>query len=178
MKVILLGMDNTGKTTLATTLEQIIKKETQIPVSIIPSLGIASMNNQLAWINSQKKPEFNSSFIHIHDRFTLFEEMIYGPVLRNKSNFKLSDPIVEEVKACAPLIVYCRPSRDTIENWRDREQMEGVIDNSHRLLDAYDDLFFRLASTNWFILPYDYETTPVEMIFEAIYMHISTYFDN
>lgn len=151
--LIVLGMDNTGKSTLTKKLAELSKGK------VVNSMGPGSQSEQRDWVVTQISKSLDkggTSFIH--DRFTCFEEMIYGKVLRGGvSNFSLQkDPYVNLLKSIKPVIIYTRPDDKTIFNFGDREQMEGVIDNSKELLKAYDELIREMRSLGWTILQYDY----------------------
>lgn len=150
--IIVLGMDNTGKSTLTKKLAEILKGE------VVNSMGPGTQAQQRDWVVSQVNRNLEPNSNYVHDRFTCFEEMIYGKVLRGGvSNFTLQDdPYVNLLKSIKPIIVYARPDNNTIFNFGDREQMEGVIDNSQKLLEAYDELIREMRSLGWTILQYDY----------------------
>lgn len=149
--IIVVGMDNTGKTTLVEGLHKIIKGET------IKSPGPIGEIGQKDWvINHIANYEGNDDVIF--ERFPLLEEMVYGPILRNKSNFMWGDGFFRLLNKANPIIIYCRCSRASIMNWGGREQYSGVIENADKLLAGYDDLYFRLLTKGFKCLVYDYET--------------------
>ena len=70
--------------------------------------------------------------------------MIYGKVLRGKSKFRFDNEIYKVLKEIKPFFIYCRPKDKVILNWKDREQMEGIIDNSKKLIEEWDKLVQRI----------------------------------
>lgn len=135
--IIILGFDNTGKTTLVEDLQ----KDLKLPV--VNSFGVGKEHEQLMWtINQVESPELS-----IYERFTPFEEIVYGPILREDSHFHLSDFIFEKIQKNPHLVVYCRPSREEIfGNIDGRPQMDGVVKFKETLLKRFDDLYFEIAS--------------------------------
>lgn len=156
--IIVTGMDNSGKTTLCGQLSNLMGRP------IVNSPGPVSKEEQVEWLIKQ----FLGDELVIHERFPLLEEMVYGPILRGKSLFDLNDQYFKALAKQKPLIIYTRPSNDTIINFGDREQMKGVIENSYKLIVAYDDLMFKLLSQGWDIFKYDYQKHKPEQVIEFI----------
>ena len=151
MKIIILGMDNSGKTTLANYLKDLLN------YPLINSLGPKYTKEEME--NFMLKHLKNNKDV-IFERFPLFEEIIYGNVLRNESKFNLNDKIYKLLKKDKNLcIIYCRPSRDNILNFGTREQMEGVIEKSNNLINAWDNLFMNhiMIDFNGRFIRYDYD---------------------
>lgn len=148
--IIVLGMDNTGKSTLTQSLAKELNGE------VVNSMGPGTEKEQQQWVIKQVCDNLRNGNNLIHDRFTCFEEMVYGKVLRGgKSNFSLQDNYyVDLVKSMKPIIIYARPPREVIFNFGTREQMEGVIEHSEKLLEAYDELIREMRSLGWTILQY------------------------
>lgn len=156
--LILTGMDNSGKTTLANTLSQLLERP------IIKSLGPNHPKDEKdLWLLDQMAREKAFPDSVIFDRFLPFEEMVYGKVLRGNPLYSLRDFYLRSLKELNPTIVYTRPSSEVIFNWDGRDQMEGVIEQKEKLLRAWDDLMWSLASQGWEIMVYDY-TSPDELI--------------
>lgn len=145
-------MDNSGKTTLT----QKIAQEFGIP--IMGSPGPLDKTQQTNWVLTQIDRQRNDKTPpnFVYDRFTNIEELVYGNVLRGTSNFTLEDEVFRKLKLIKPLIIYTRPSRETIFNFGSREQMAGVIEKHKELLDQYDELMFNLMCSGWNVLVYDY----------------------
>lgn len=159
-------MDNTGKTTLVEEVAKLFNHaaEEQV-VDQIKSPGPIDWAMQRKWVDRELKPYFGN--LRIYDRFPLFEEVVYGKTLRGKSCFSIEDQYFARLKKVAPMIVYTRPAKETILNFGERAQMDGVIENAEKLLAAYDELMFRLLTTGWKILPYDFQKNSAEAVAEA-----------
>lgn len=131
MKIIVCGMDNTGKTTLCNRLSVLTGFKVVSPMG--PGFTKESMMDNInLYLNKYESIIF--------ERFSIFEEMVYGKVLRGESKFNYSD--IESIRKYKPIIIYCRPRNETIFNFGTREQMKGVIEQKEKLLKEWDDLIF------------------------------------
>ena len=144
MKIIVCGMDNTGKTTLCNSLS--VKTGFKVVPPMGPGFSKESMmDNILLYMNKGDSVIF--------ERFSIFEEMVYGKVLRGKSKFDYSD--IEAIRKYKPIIIYCRPSDEVIFNFGSREQMKGVIEQKEKLLKEWDNLImdtltgFKVIKFDW-----------------------------
>jgi len=172
MMIVIEGMDNSGKTTLQRQLQSLLGGEGYITVSK-KSPGPLPGEELVDWTH-QELTEMKPGELVIYDRFPIISETVYGTELRNFNVF-LSPRVPEETREKAkeavdlfhrngPLIIYCRPSKDTIIEFDQRDQMEGVKENASDLLTQYDDLIMEMASSKdphdnsaWNIIFYDYE---------------------
>lgn len=149
--IIIDGMDNTGKTTLAHKLAD----RFELPYLHSPSEYKYDFNRMFGWAIR----ELGSEVRAIYDRFSPITDMIYGPVLRGGTPY-LTDQrgiaIRELLRSTPHIIIYCRPPRDVILDFGTREQMEGVIDHSVKLLESYDRYMHKLRETGHNIVVYDY----------------------
>ena len=156
MKLIILGMDNTGKTTLSHQLSK------ELNLNIINSCGPKvtkeEMDNFI--INNILSPEDL-----IFERFCFFEEMVYGPIIRGKSKFNFKDDLFKNILNSDATIIYCRPSKKVIKNWQNREQMDGVIDNSDKLIKKYDKVIRKAQKHGMKVIKYNYKK---ETVFDVI----------
>lgn len=147
--IIFTGMDNSGKTTLATQMSKL----TATP--LIKSLGPDHTKEEKdAWLWEQLEADKTQNLLY--DRFLPFEEMVYGMVLRGNPLYSLNDPILQDLRRTRPTIYYTRPPHKYIFNFGDREQMKGVVERSTELLLAWDDLMWKLVNEGWKVIPYDY----------------------
>lgn len=156
--LIILGMDNTGKTTLANNLRR------ELGRGIVRSKGPAKKEEQINRFNQA----INITEPIIFERFPLFEELIYGNVLRGNSNFSYDDEYFTKLKSKNPKIIYTRPHQEAIFNFGVREQMEGVISHSKELLMKYDELILKLGSDGWDIRIYNYRINNEQEIIKWI----------
>ena len=152
MKIIVLGMDNTGKTTLCAKLHEELK------LPSISSCGPKKTKEEMInFLNGifDNWPDF------VMDRCCFFEEMVYGNVLRNQSNFSYRDK--ELLNRFSDVnIIYCRPNVKTIKNWKKREQMEGVIEEADKLLNQYDKVLKKAKKHGLYIIKYNYKKDNLE----------------
>lgn len=148
--IIVVGMDNTGKTTLCQKLSQRYNYYHLSPCGPGKTRKemIEHMNTCLIL------PNLN----FIYERFPIFEEMVYGKVLRNKSLFTFRNVAFKRILKLKPLIIYCRPEEKDIFDFGNRKQMEGVVDNSKKLLIEWDNLIYTLRKKfNLEIKTYNYK---------------------
>lgn len=161
--IIITGMDNSGKTTLAKWLGE----KLNFPVVHSAGPGLSRGEKQ-KWTLEQIAHDNVISSSIIYDRFMPLEEMVYGPILRGHSDFEFQDHYMDLLYNTGTLIIYARPSRETILGENGREQMEGVMVNGEKLLAAWDDLALRLISTGWHVLVYNWEASMVDRVLETI----------
>lgn len=145
-KIIIIGMDNSGKTTLAENLKAL--KGWEIIKSKGPKLSKEEMIKTML-DNLEKKD------VCILERFAIFEEIVYGKELRGTSKFDFKD--VKPLIKYNPFIIYCRPSKKDILDFKDREQMEGVIDNSEKLLKRWDRVYKKLKKNGFTVKKYNFK---------------------
>ena len=165
------GMDNSGKTTLAKYLAENLPNAKLVPThgpvkpeevnTILRSIGMAVF---------YRKPL-------IYDRFPIISEMVYGEILRNGSAFNAvydCDLLLGWLKACNPLIIYCRPSKETIfQSIKDRPQMAGVVKSKEALLSRYDDVMANLSAREFLRCNYDY-TVGSSGVWSAVKYYLET----
>ena len=154
-KIVIIGMDNTGKTTLVNDMKNILNIESI--KSPGPNFTKEEMYEKI--ITDLSKEE-----VVILERFAIVEEMIYGEIIRHNSKFNFED-LMQIKEKYNPIFIYCRPKKENIFNFGDREQMEGVIEQSKKLLEAFDNLYNRMIQNEFDIFRYDYNvSTPEEMV--------------
>lgn len=148
-------MDNTGKTTLVRDLKDLMRVESI--TSPGPNITKEKMCNII-------ETNLSKDNLIIFERFSPIEEIVYGKILRGSSkfNFKYLDIIN---KTFHPVFIYCRPKREDILNFGEREQMPGVIEKSEKLLKEFDNLYNKMIQKNFDIIRYDFRiSTPKEMV--------------
>lgn len=159
-KIIVLGMDNTGKTTLCSELAE------RLDWLHVNSLGPQATKQEMCefmdFVLDSEEPM-------VLERFCFFEEMVYGKVLRDRSKFDWDPSLYAlKLKVARPLIIYCRPPKETIFQFGDREQMSGVIEQGEKLLSEFDELYFRLLHPKFVTSIYNFEVDSVEEILNFI----------
>lgn len=154
-KIVIIGMDNTGKTTLVNDMKNILNIESI--KSPGPDFTKEEMYEEI--ITDLSKEE-----LVILERFAIVEEMIYGEILRHNAKFNFED-LMQIKEKYNPIFIYCRPKKENVLDFGDREQMEGVIEQSKKLLEAFDNLYNRMIQNEFDIFRYDYNvSTPEEMV--------------
>ena len=143
--VIIEGVDNSGKTTLANTLSQ------HFNYPLIHSPGHCS--EMLDWA----KAHLLTGGYRIYDRFPCISEHIYGPVIRGRDEFKsvLGKKIMTLFLDKNPLIIYCKPP-DSVIRANMGEQMGGVEDNILSLILNYNRTVIYLRAWGLLVIKYDY----------------------
>lgn len=164
MILIITGMDNTGKTTLAEKISQ------ELGYPLTKSLGgQASDPEKIHWTLNALAGEES---LQIFDRFAPLEENVYGVVLRNRNRrdpiFGLDSSLMKLLKKVPHLIIYTRTSRDNIMDFGTRLQMSGVKENFTSLLEAWDDLYFKLLARGYKVISYDYEEVDINSFIEGL----------
>lgn len=156
-KIIVVGMDNTGKTTLVNQLKEFYKCES------IKSPGPNYTRQEMI---DEIKKDLDLPNKVILERFSILEELVYGNVLRNHSKFRLDD--MDWVRDYDFVIIYCRPEDKVIYNFGGREQMDGVIEEKEKLVEAWDNLMIDLARIGFVIIPYDWTKMNLDSITKII----------
>lgn len=161
MNIIILGMDNSGKSTLCKILSYELKfnQKRFVDLNLPKEKMIENIKKYL------KKDNI------IFDRFSFFDEIVYGEILRNNPLFSFKDEIYQEIIKSSPIIIYCRPDISLILNWKDREQMEGVIEKSLKLIEKYDDVFSKYISKDFHSIIWDYEKDSIIKLINFINLY-------
>lgn len=158
--IIVEGCDNTGKTTLVNTLanDPLLNKHGAFKTE--KSSGpTASLGEHLNWVTKAirtKNPRV------IYDRYAPICERVYGPLLRPAQGDKFGPYTFDLLRITTklePVIIYCRPSQDVVEEWGAREQMGGVKSHVTEILARYDwvmELIQEMACGKTLFMRYDY----------------------
>lgn len=168
MLLLIEGMDNTGKTTLARSLRDTLKW----PLLADATVRGKDLGQKIKWHMHQMVLAQDNDIIF--DRHSIISEHVYGTVLLGK-NILAESPdwpaLLQHFKRTRPLIIYCRPPDEVVLKFEDgREQMGGVVENGKRLLDMYDmtmEQVFNYVP----VVKYDYTTSKVEDILPYIETH-------
>lgn len=162
-KIVVFGCDNSGKTTLATTLAEKINGE------VVRSLGPGKTYGEQ--MEFMRKNLFDIDKNLVFDRFPYIEEETTGVVIRGKSNFRKAvvDPdVVNSFLKKVDLFILCFPGIDSIVNWGEREQMDGVKENAEKLVTAYNLMFDKLSKAGYNVIVYNWHTDSIENILEEV----------
>lgn len=162
--IILEGFDNSGKSTLGKELSERLNlpyRHNEKPESLDKFTQPFFLQLAASWE------------LKIQDRFSPISELVYGSVCRDKSvldgcHFKYLDMMLRGKHA---IVIYCRPSMETIMNFKGREQMDGVVENKIILLKRYDWLM-RILEERYpkNVIKYNYESASrySECMFERV----------
>lgn len=163
--IIIEGMDNSGKTTLARRLAKDL---------------------ELLYINNRKKTtglktldrdvynftRLSTIYNTVFDRWSAISEPVYGSVLRGTTYLEEDKRQLHQYCLQAnPLVIYCRPSDETILKFGDEPQMEGVIQRAKDLILAYDQEI-QFVSKTLATCGYDYEQHEYSQVREIIINHL------
>lgn len=159
MIILNLGVDNSGKTTLSQKILELDKE-----IKYLQPLGPKSKETQINFINAAMAlaVELDNPNI-LYERFPLFDEIVYGKILREDSNFKMIgyDDYVEEIldmlMKTDHLIIYNNPGIEVIQkSINAREQYEGVVSNIVPLYQRYTLLARKLEEKGLNVLYHNY----------------------
>lgn len=156
--IIVEGMDNSGKSTLCKKL------------SLQFGITINSVKERLKTKDECIKYQLDSMFspeLKIYDRMRVTSEMVYGEILRENLFKEDGWYYISILLRCNPLIIYCRPPVHQILNFGERGQMDGVIEESSRLLERYDKIMKEintLASSRIVYYNWDNLNTVMSMV--------------
>lgn len=143
--IIIEGMDNSGKTTLARTLAA------HFAWPLVHSPGYYS--KMVSWAKSTLTIRGS----RVYDRHPCISEQVYGPILRDKDEFKTLEgkKVLKLFVKINPLVIYCKPPDSVIVNDMG-EQMEGVKNSAFHLIMAYNRLVAYLKLWGLLVVKYDY----------------------
>lgn len=143
--IIVEGVDNSGKSTLAKTLSE------HFDWPLVHSPGFCP--EMIDWA----KTHLTAPGTRIYDRFPCVSEHIYGPVLRDKDEFKsvVGRKVLSFFIQKNPLIIYCKPP-DSVITEDMGKQMKGVKDNILRLILNYNRMMVYFSLWHLLIIKYDF----------------------
>jgi len=161
--IIIEGMDNSGKTTLAKTLAA------HFDWPLVHSPGYCP--GMIDWT----KKALLEDTIKIYDRFPLISEAVYGPILRNNNSFnsEKGKALISLFYDRKPLIIYCNPPVKIIER-RMGEQMEGVKKHLGDLIISYNEHIRFLQQFNFYVVFYNYTDPSDDAVVKAV---VTAYLD-
>lgn len=138
-RIIVEGMDGSGKTTLVSQLHRMLDNENTL---YVPGYNRVEGNKpHIAqwWMDEIANNPPGKTIVH--DRF-FYPEFVYGPILRGKI---AADPAVVDYVSHFlehfAFLIYCRPPTAVIQSSLGAEvQMPGVEEQFHVLLQQYDSV--------------------------------------
>lgn len=139
--IVVYGCDNSGKTTACQNLEEILL-ERGYRAKVIHSPGPVSAVEMVKFMaeNTRNDPDID---IRILDRFPAIEEPVYGPLIRGENKLKDFKNLCMLFMDQVDRFIYCDPGISSVENWGDREQMDGVKENAKLIRDSYIALVYQ-----------------------------------
>lgn len=135
--IVIYGCDNSGKTTAANEVKEILIKN-RISCDVIHSCGPLSTQEQLQFMIDNLNPHKLDSMVKVFDRFPAIEETIYGPIVRGNNKLKHYKLTCTELLKKVDLFIYCNPPTETIKKWGRRAQMVGVKENVEHIIFGYE----------------------------------------
>lgn len=150
-RIIVEGMDGSGKSTLIQQLEK------DFPALEVVHRPVGRTFDDW-WPAEMDRSHLRP--IPLHDRF-FYSELVYGPVLRGKisANMELVNNVAWFLRSTA-LLIYTRPHSSTIsDRIMVKFQMDGVLDHFTELLEAYDTTM--MGERTWYgdrFCHYDWNT--------------------
>lgn len=154
-RIVIEGMDGSGKTTLVKELTDFLGDNGDFVPGYNRQPEPKSEMDQW-WMEQLARHPVGK--VVVHDRF-FYPELIYGPILRGyvKGSSSTLNYVREFLRAYA-LLIYCRPPTEVLKKGVEVEfQMEGVKNMFNDLLIAYDKLMIEEApSYNGRFLIYDW----------------------
>lgn len=141
-RIIVEGMDGSGKTTLVKNLNATFPN---LEIIVNEKHGKQDFNTWWPKVLEQEQ----KGFTPLHDRF-FYSELIYGPIIRGRINAEsiLISNVMWFLRA-GSLLIYARPDSDRLrESSQANPQMEGVHDKFNELLELYDQLMAQ--EKEWF----------------------------
>lgn len=162
MIVIVEGPDNGGKTTLA---QEVAKKMKAVYVKVERPRRAVDLVAYQSILEVAK----GYSGIVVSDRHVAISEPIYGNIIRGGHELRQAD--IDLCLGQLDAVIYCRPPLPVImKTLSDRAQMDGVIDNATRIVQAYDEFFeTQMTERRWgFMGVYDFLRDTPQVVIENL----------
>lgn len=165
--IIIEGVDNSGKTTLAK------KLSSYFDAPLVHSPGPKPTPEAMVYWAERT---FSIPGKMFYDRHPCISEVVYGLTLRHKNAFDTESGkrVTKLFYEAKPLIIYCHPPIEIIKRNMGK-QMGGVKENLDELLAAYDKFMSYLKIRGFLIVDYDY-THSEECLIKLLEVVISAYY--
>lgn len=151
--IIIEGPDNSGKSTLAIGLSDIIGWPNYHPTRL-KRFNLDRAQGQLEAFNfgyNQLIPKRQ-----ILDRCFAVGECVYGELIRTENKLgELAPRLLTALVNTQHLIIYCRPPESYIKA-STKPEMAGVMENMDEIIRTYDAIMGGLEKTGAFIIRYDF----------------------
>lgn len=109
----------------------------------------------------------DSKLIRIFDRFPIIEEAVYGKLLRGGSRFD-DEEYNKQTLGKIDSFIYCFPGMESVLNWGDREQMDGVKENVLEIVDEYNSIVEKLIKEKKNVIIYNYNKDTAFDMFDKL----------
>ena len=171
--IIIEGLDNTGKSTLADKLHE------QYQFEVVRSIGNEKPTNARIMRDCASMMERDAlEPFTVHDRGRFISEFIYPPVLKHRTMAISKSAWLmyfEDYITRPQLLIYAiRPLGKVMDTFDKKKQLSGVLENLGNLDEAYGkvlgfiDYMFYAQNNGSAMIYYDWEYTPWEKVEEAV----------
>lgn len=142
-RIIVEGMDGSGKTTLVNQLVEYLGDRGELVPGYNRTPDPKSPMPQW-WMEQLARNPVDK--VVVHDRF-FYPELVYGPLLRGRVNMDgPTRAYVQEFLRKYAFLIYCRPNIETlVQGFTVEPQMDGLQEAFHELLLSYDELMISEA---------------------------------
>lgn len=160
-RIIVEGMDGSGKTTL---VKHLAHQFPQLEVVTRPK----DVHFDIWWPSELDR--LDTAPVPIYDRF-FYSELVYGPIIRGKinANMELVNGVAWFMRSTA-MLIYARPHSSSIRTAiNEHPQMPGVIRHFEQLLEAYDSLM--ATEMQWYVdrfYHYDWNSEHSNQVIAAV----------
>ena len=163
MIIVFEGPDNTGKTTAALAIAKALR-------AVFMKVERPKAGNDLKTFCRIVEVAQAYSGTVVLDRHVAISEPIYGRIIRGKHD--LNPSAVLAALTSIDLCIYCRPPTDVIKKTlKDRPQMDGVVEHTQSIIDAYDAFFDAAPYNTWDV--YDFTSHSEKVLLERIQAHVT-----